>query len=67
LIVCPFAVSAIAACISGLVNGNEVYFDMADRIAALVPNSSMDATKTVKTVYGAFVIVRGGFKDLSQR
>ena len=58
MIVCPFAVSAIPACVSGLVNGNEVYFDMADRLAALVHDSSMDATKTVKAVYGAFVIVR---------
>jgi hypothetical protein len=40
------------------VNGNEVYFDMADRLPALVHNSSMDATKTVKTVYGTFAIVR---------
>ena len=31
---------------------------MADRLAALVHDSSMDATKTVKAVYGAFVIVR---------
>jgi hypothetical protein len=50
-------VSAVPASISGLVNGNEVYFDTADRLAALVHNSSMDATKTVKAVYGAFVIV----------
>jgi hypothetical protein len=58
LIVCPFAVSAIPACVSGLANGNEIYFDMADRLAALIHDSSMDATKTVKTVYGTFVIVR---------
>ena len=31
---------------------------MADRLAALVHDSSMDAAKTVKTVYGTFVIVR---------
>ena len=58
MIVCPFAVSAIPACVSGLANGNEIYFDMADRLAALIHDSSMDATKTVKTVYGTFVIVR---------
>jgi hypothetical protein len=46
------------ACVSGLVNGNEIYFDMTDRLAALIRDSSMDATKTVKTVYGTFVIVR---------
>jgi hypothetical protein len=40
------------------VNGNEIYFDMTDRLAVLIRDSSMDATKTVKTVYGTFVIVR---------
>ena len=50
--------SAIPACIAGLVNGNEVYFDMADRLAVLVHNGSMDATKTIKTVYGTFFTVR---------
>jgi hypothetical protein len=32
LIVCPFA---IPACVSGVVNGNEVNFDMADWLPAL--------------------------------
>jgi len=58
LIVCPFVVNAIPACVSGLVNWNDVYFDMADWLATLVHDSSMDAAKTVKTVYGTFVIVR---------
>jgi hypothetical protein len=51
-------VSAIPARVSGLVNGNEIYFDMADRPAVFVHNGSMNATKTVKTVYRTFVIVR---------
>jgi hypothetical protein len=50
--------TTLPACVSGLVNWNEVYFDMADRLATLVHDSSMDAAKTVKTVYGTFVIVR---------